>query len=345
MDESSDQEPISRCDYCRLPLGDSSVTLEREGVTYRFCSRSCRDAMTDHDHVFAVYHGFKRFKPGISALDAHLPQGLPRNSFVLLSGVEGTRDGAVHAELVWRTLERGEPAVIMSFQEPPISQVESFLTLDWNVLPYLERGQLQIIDCFTYRVADRRRMFDRLNSWNRYLHRVSDAATTTIRDPSDMAELQSKLDTVLEGLEMVDSGILLIDSLTELGTRAQPIQAYDFVKDVRADVCKGRYVTVFAGATYTGGDETFPHDLGYAVDGIVELEHNATTVEDALIKRIRIRKMNGVLTIPEWTAYEYTAGRGLVSFDPEKEVQQAFERRLAAESESEPPTESDGGSS
>ncbi|PSQ28742.1 hypothetical protein BRD03_02065 [Halobacteriales archaeon QS_9_68_17] len=56
---------------------------------------------------------------------------------------------------------------------------------------------------------------------------------------------------------MVDEGVV-VDSLTEFGTLVQPVQTYDFVKDVRADVCKGRFVPILAGATYTGESGTFP---------------------------------------------------------------------------------------
>lgn len=316
-------EPNGRCDFCRLPYANGAETTEYGDETYEFCSDACQRAMEESDRVFTEHHGFKRLELGVSALDACLPQGLPRNSFVLLSGEQGTRDGAVHAEIMWRALERGESVVVMTFQEPPISIVEQFLTLEWNVLPYLETGQLHILDCFTYRVDDRDRMFDRMNEWNKHLHTISAGSTTTIRDPSDIGELQNKLDNCLERLDMVDTGILLIDSLTELGTLVQPVQAYDFVKNIRADICKGRFVPIFAGATYAGDESAFPLDLGYVMDGIVDMELNGRIVENTLIKRIRIRKMSGVLTIPEWTAYEYTSRLGLVMFDPIAEIKKS----------------------
>ncbi|WP_231186259.1 ATPase domain-containing protein [Haladaptatus sp. DYF46] len=329
------------CDFCRLPCPEESVQLAYGDTTYEFCSNTCRDEMRTSDRVFTTYHGFRQLNTGVSALDDHLPEGLPRNSFVLLSGEGGTRDNAIETELVWRTLQRGEPAVVVSLTEPPISVVEQFLSLEWNVLPYLEVGLLHVLDCFTYRVSDRDRMFTRMDEWNQYLHRVTASATTTVRDPGDTSELQNKLDNCLESLSMSDTGIVVIDSLTEFGTLVQPVQAYDFVKDVRADVCKGRFVPVFAGATFTGEEDVFPHDMGYVIDGLVDLQLNGSLVEDVLIKRVRIRKMNGVLTIPEWVAYEYTGGDGLVSFDPIEELEKAEERGdESVESESDGETRS-----
>jgi len=342
-DEPTGQE---RCDFCRQPCPREPVETAVDGVTYTFCSAACRSAMEDSDRVFTEYHGYQRLHTGVAGFDAVLPQGMPRNSFVLVAGQAGTRDAAVHAELVWRTLQRGEPAVVVSFQEPPTSVVETFLTMDWNVLPYLESGQLHVLDCFTYRLSNRDRVEERMNDWNQFLRGVVGPATTAVRDPSDTGELENKLDNCLESRDMVDEGVVVMDSLTELGTMLQPVQAYDFVKNVRADVCKGRFVPVFAGATYGSEGDSFPHDLDYIVDGVVDMELNTEVVGDTLIKRVRFRKMSGVLVVPEWTAYEYTSGKGMVTFDPAEEIEKAKRARGdrdGAEEDGEGDEEADAG--
>ena len=320
-----DDRDVDLCDFCRLPISKDPVVLERDGENYEFCTEACRDAMLDSERVCTEYHGFRRTETGIDGLDRSLPEGLPRNSFILLSHEVGSRVHSVLNELVWRALKRGEPAVVVTFTEPPISVVEQFLSLNWNVLPYLEDGQLNITDCFTYRMhtTDRERLFERMDSWNRHVHHITENATRAIRDPTDVNELQNKLDNCLKRLEMSDRGVVAIDSLTEFGTLVQPTWAYDFVKDVRADVCKGRFVPIFAGSTTTGDDDLFPQDLGYVVDGIIDMQLNDSIVKDALVRRIRVRKMDGVLTIPAWSAYEFTPGKGLVTFEPEQLIDDA----------------------
>ena len=329
-DTSPGGEEIRLCDFCRLPIPGEPALLDVEGAEYEYCSDACRQAMQEAERVFTEYHGHRRIDPGVTALSASLPEGLPRNVFVLLSGQPGTRDDGVNAELVWRTLKRGEPAVYVTFQEPPGSVVQSFISLRWNVLPYLESGQLQFLDCFTDRLEDPGRMFDRLNDWNRHLFELADRATTTVRDPSDVSEVTNKLDNVLERQEMNEEGAVVIDSLTEFGTLVQPIHAYRFVKDVRAEVCKARYVPIFASASRRGSDDGFPHDLDYTVDGVVDLAFDDSIVKDTLIKRVRIRKMNGVLAIPQWRAFEYTGRLGMVTFDPLEEI-------ASSESNGQPP--------
>ncbi len=311
------EKPVGeRCDFCRMPLPADPVMYTRNGADYHFCTAACRDELARTDRVFTEYHGFRRMIPEIEPLDRHLPQGIPRNSFVLVAEQSGSRGDALGAELLWRTLERDEPAVIVTFTEPPISLIQRFLDLDWNVLPALSMDQLRIVDCFTTRMDDPRRFERRLNDWNRHLDRIAAPQTVRVNDPTDPAEVRNKLDNTLEDLEMVDRGIVHIDSLTEFGTLVQPVQAYDFVKDIRADVCKGRFVPVFGGGTVTSEDIEFPHDLGYVLDGIVELGLSDSIVKDTLLRRIRVKKMNGVMVITEWTAYEFTRGRGAIAFDP-----------------------------
>jgi KaiC/GvpD/RAD55 family RecA-like ATPase len=342
MSDAEREAENPRCDFCRLSCPIDPIETERDGTTYRFCSTVCRDALVGADHASTEYRGYRRFRTGVAGIDRNLPEGVLRNSLVLLTGQAGTRDAAVHAELVWRTLRRGEPAVILTFQEPPVSVVETFLTMEWNVIPYLSRGDLHVVDAFTYRLDDPERRRDRMNEWNRFLESVVRDATTTVRDASDTRELHNKLDTCLDAREMVDTGVVLVDSLTELGTLVQPVRAYDFVKDLRADVCKGRFVPVFAGATYAGDGDAFPHDLDYTADGVVDMELNGETVEDTLIKRLRVRKMSGVLAVPEWTAYEYTARTGMVAFDPEEEIEKSRARRAENKSENENENENEG---
>jgi KaiC/GvpD/RAD55 family RecA-like ATPase len=305
-----------RCDYCRLPVPGRPVTADYGGETYAFCSAGCRDALADSEKVFTQYHGFRRTPTGVAPIDESLPQGVPRNSFVMLTEMAGTRSESVRAELVWRALERGEPVVVVTFLEPPVSVVQSFVTLEWNVLPYLEAGRLRFVDAFTHRMEDRERMADRLDDWNTHLARFCEPATSRVRDPSDVEELSNRIDDALERLEAGDQGIVVLDSLTEFGSGVQPVQAYRFVKDLRATVAKSRFVPVYAGATVAENGEGFPHDLEYMVDGIVDLRLNDDLVEGSLLKQLRVRKMSGVLALPKWALYEYTAGEGIVTIDP-----------------------------
>lgn len=308
------------CDFCRLRIVERPIRAKIDGQEYAFCSASCRDELERTESVFTQYHGYRRTRLGIAGLDPYLPEGMPRNAFVLLSSEPGTRIDAISTELLWQTLRRGEPAVAVTFTESPIGIVQRFIDLDWNVIPDLEDGSFRIVDCFTSRVGDYGRLRDRMNRWNRYLASVADQRTTVVNDPGDPAEISNKLDNVLDDVDAMDQGIVFVDSLTEFGALVQPIQAYDFIRSIRADVTKGRVVPIFAGATVGSEPNTFPHDLSYVLDGIIDFTLADEIIPDTLISRCRIRKMAGVLSITEWTAYEYTAGKGMIPFDPMAEL-------------------------
>lgn len=304
-------DPVEICDFCRLPCPEPPVTAVYDGVDYQFCSMACLEALEEAESAFTEYHGFRRVDLGVGALADVLPKGVQRNSMVLLSTQSGTRGETLQTELAWRTLRRGEPAVVASFLEPPISVVQRFLSLGWNVLPYLERGRFHVLDCFTYRVDNRTRMLDRMSAWNSHLQDVVMPETTTVRDPSDIRQVANQLDSCLEQAEMHNQGVVVLDSLTEFGSLVQPRPAYDFIKDVRADVCKGRFVPMFAGAT--GDDEAFPHSLEYGFDGVIDLRLRSDPTDDDTLRRdLLVRKMAGVPSVTRWIPYRFVPGEGLV---------------------------------
>lgn len=291
-------------------------------------------------------HQFKRRPFDVAGLDDQLPEGFSRNSFVLLSSMPGTAEESLHAELVWRTLQRGEPAVVVAFEEPPFAFVEFLLSMEWNVIPYLESGQLRFVDCFTERVTTYREDPDRLTDWNRYVYGITAEATERVSDFTSFSVLHDHVDAVVEDVEAYDAGLVLVDSLDELAI-IQPANALPFVKDLRADFCKGRLVTVVAGATFVFQDTGFPQNVRYFADGIVELDalesdgpgmfpaqpqvaaapvgdrgaagspqggagathHGGRTLE----RTVRVLKMQGVKVETEPIPYEYERGRGLVT--------------------------------
>jgi hypothetical protein len=124
-----------------------------------------------------------------------------------------------------------------------------------------------------------------MNAWNTHLWNVAEDATTVVKDPAGVDQLHDRLDGALGAVGAGDEG-LAVDSLTELGTLVQPVHAYNFVKDVRADVCKGRLVPVFAGATVISESEGFPHDLKYVVNGIMKLRLADDIAEGTLPKQL-----------------------------------------------------------
>ena len=315
-------EAAVRCDHCGLPCPVTPVEETYDGQEYWFCCGTCRDAFRERDPVATTFQGFRRCRTGVSMIDSQLPEGFPRNAFVFVESAPGTSEEALLAELIWRRLRKGEPVIVVAYQDPPASMVDQLASMDWNVLPYLEREQLRVVDCFTYRIRGFKRLFEQLDEWNEFLYSVIDRAATRVENPSDLSAIHAAITKAAEQLEMSDAGTIIVDSLDELGTLTQPVNTYNFIKDLRADLCKARFVPVFAGATATDDQTAFPNTLHYLVDGIVELSLTQNANGDGFTKFLRVRKMRGVPTAPRWIPYGYETGRGLVSLDASAPVPQ-----------------------
>ncbi|WP_226480637.1 RAD55 family ATPase [Natrinema amylolyticum] len=306
------------CDHCHYPIpGDPE-----ESDDGRYCSTACREA-ADDDSTMPDPDAYKRFVSGIEPLDSLVPNGLPADSFLLLSGDEGTRRAELGTELAWRALERGEPAVVVSVANPPTATLERFYGNGWNVLPALETDRLRIIDCFTHRLDDRDDFLDERSDWATFVGEAAEDAIVEVRDPSDRRELANSIHRALDDLEMTETGLVTIDSLDELESLLQDQLVHDFIKDIRATVCKARFVPIVAGAT-TAGQDGYPEEE-YVFDGIVDLRLTDRLAPDARLKQLAVRKLIGAQILPQWVTYEYEPARGLFAFGPNTDPRQVYD--------------------
>jgi len=304
--------PQSACAFCGYRTSTAPVQTP-SGASC--CSEQCRTAYENDEQPFTEGVDYKWFSPGVSVLDSLLPQGIPANSFVLLAGVEGIRHRGLQTELVWRTLTREEPAIIVTFVDPAVAIVEHFLTFGWNVLPFLEAGDLHIIDCFTSRLRDEHQTPKHQAAWNEFLGRFLDGSVTVIEEPSNLRAMEDALHSRLEAAEMIGQGIVIIDSLNEVERQGQETETNQFIKEVRGDICSRKFVPIFASATTTERGRIEKENT-YLFDGIVEMRRNESLIEGVRLKQLSVRKMDGVLYHPDWIAYENATGSGFQMFDP-----------------------------
>ncbi|WP_049922904.1 RAD55 family ATPase [Halopiger djelfimassiliensis] len=309
------QEYPLECDHCHYPISEEPAETE----SGRFCSTACREA-AEADSEMPDPDAYKRIVTGVEPLDSLIPNGVPADSFVLLSGDEGTRRSELMTELVWRALERGEPAVIVAYANPPTSTLERFFENGWNVLPALENDRLCVIDCFTHRLDDRDGFLETRNEWTTFVGEAAADALVPVRDPSDVREVANSLDGALDDLEMTETGLVAIDSLDELEALLDGHIVHNFVTDVRATVCKARYVPIVACVTANGDPDT-----QYAFDGIVDLRLTDRLTPDARLKQLSIRKLIGAQFLPQWVTYEYEPARGLFAFGPSTDASQVYD--------------------
>jgi KaiC/GvpD/RAD55 family RecA-like ATPase len=256
-------------------------------------------------------------------LDSLLPHGIPSNSFVLLAGEEGIRHRGLQTELIWRTLTSGEPAIVMSFVDPPVAVVEHFLAFGWNVIPFLESGDLRIIDCFTSRLREDHQTPTHQVEWNEFLAGVVDDAVSQVRETSNFRKVEDTLHAQLEEMTMMGSGLVTIDSLNEAEAQGGEFDTKQFIKEVRGDICSRKFVPIFASTTRTE-DGHLADQCDYLFDGIVEMRRTESLIDGVRLKQLCIRKLDGVLYRPHWVAYEQNGAAGFQSFDPATEFSTVY---------------------
>ncbi|AGB30406.1 RecA-superfamily ATPase implicated in signal transduction-like protein [Natrinema pellirubrum DSM 15624] len=304
------------CDHCHYPI-PGEPEADEDG---RYCSAACREAAGD-GATMPDPDAYKRVMTGVEPLDSLVPDGIPADSLLLLSGDEGTRRAELGTELVWRALERGEPAVVCSVANPPTATLERFYENGWNVLPALERDRLRIVDCFTHRLDDRDEFRAGRNEWATFLGEAAADAVVEVEAPSDRREVANGLHRALDDLEMTETGLVTIDSLDELESLSGSGLVHDFVKDVRATVCMARFVPIVAAAT-TAGQAAYP-ETERVFDGIVDLRLRDGGAAETRHKQLAVRKLTGAAFLPQWVTYDYEPARGLFASGPNTDTRQA----------------------
>ena len=296
------------CEYCGLPL---SETGESES---EFCSDTCQSAHEYNGATLPEYTAETFYYPGVNAIDASMPQGMPRDTLNLVSGEAGTRMHALLMEIAWRALQRDEPVVLVCVSDPPIAALRQFLSLQWNIIPHLESGRLRLIDCYTHRETGDYSDSDPVQGiWGAHLQEAtqSNDAITFVHDPTQPNQFRRHLCQAADELEMNCNGTIIFDSLTELGTLMREIQGYELLKNLRANFAKNRAITLFCGSHYGGYNDEFPHQLEYLFDGVIDLSLNPQLLPGHLIKQLLVRKMQGVMTLREQYSYEFMEREGL----------------------------------
>ncbi len=134
--------------------------------------------------------------------------------------------------------------------------------------------------------------------------------------------MANSLHRALDDLEMTETGLVTIDSLDELESLLQEQLVHDFIKDVRATVCKARFVPIVAAAT-TAGQDGYPEEE-YVFDGIIDLRLTDHLAPDARLKQLAVRKLIGAQILPQWVTYEHEPARGLFAFGPNTDPRQVY---------------------
>lgn len=301
--ERTGEYPLE-CVHCQYPIPDEPIETDDGYV----CSTACHEA-ADEEGTMPDPGAYKRIVTGVEPLDSLVPNGIPADAMVELSGEAGTRRSELLTELVWRAIDRGEPAVVVTVATPPTAILERFFETGWNVLPALEDDRLRIVDCFTHRLADPEEFHDRRSEWVEFVGETAADSIESVEEPDDPEAIRAALTGALDDLEMTETGLVTIESLDELGRHLEDGGRHELLAEIRASISKARYVPIVAGTTPGHG----PALEDSLTDGVVDLRLVDHPESETRHRQLAVRKLTGARHLPQWLAYEYEPARGLVA--------------------------------
>lgn len=244
-----------------------------------------------------------RVEFGIEPLDLGAPEGLLRTSTVLVAGESGTGKSALIAHIAANFMFRGEKCVYVALDDSPESFVEQLESFRWPGRDFLDKGQLYIIDGYTYTTG-------------KYLASAYSKKSVNVQKIDELA--YSILSSV-EELGLESSGVLVIDSLNDLFYFHDMSKIVMLIKSVRAHVSKLRRVLSFI-VLHTDTEEMIEleKNIEHLFDGVIYTRINEDLRKIGIpLKEILVKKLRGVPTNPFWIPYAVTSS-GVRPVDMEK---------------------------
>jgi len=237
------------------------------------------------DYIHLMEMSYVRF--GVPIIDELLPEGFPRNSFILLFGEGGTGKSVALSQAAGARIRAGEPCVYVIFDDSPTCILEEFSRRGINYREAMDNDTLIIIDCFSFRS----RTFQK-----------ADEAIRVVANPRDHHTLTG--DILSAATTCGGNCSVFIDSLTEFFTLSEPTSALETVKNWRAELCKAMNMTLIA--TYHVGIKSVDDlaaMLDYLMDGIIDFRFDPSTEPRALLSQLRVRKMKRSIHDTEWHSF------------------------------------------
>lgn len=230
----------------------------------------------------------EKVKSNVAPIDIGAPEGIPRNSLILLSGSAGTGKSALICHLAMNLMLNNEPVIYVTLDDDPISIIKIFESFGWAVSDYINKGLFKLVDGFSFRLG----ILKRPNPF--VIKEVKPDNTSSI------------INSVLELLgDTNNKGLVVLDSLNELMFNLDIRGILDFVRTLRAIVSKSKNViTLVTLHVTTDALAELKNNLEYLVDGVIDTRIDPNLQELGIpVKQMMIKKLRGAPTNPIWIPY------------------------------------------
>ncbi|MHA1403161.1 MAG: RAD55 family ATPase [Candidatus Helarchaeota archaeon] len=256
----------------------------------------------------------------IPILDVLLPEGIPNNNFIVLNGEPGTGKRVLVQQIIYNRLKMADPldqVIYFTLEDSVLSKIQQLNAMGFNCNEVVKKHELCFIDGFSFRMTDIERDLQLKYEEDKELWIKLKSCMVTV-NPTDLRTLLNKITTTVSNFRekifkqnKIPTCILIIDSLTELMTINKKEHVFEFLKALRARVCKENSTQII-GINHVGVIEKFESVLSYFVDGIIDFRFDPVFMNKGiLMKQFRIRKLSGAKSINLWLNYKIEKGIGI----------------------------------
>lgn len=223
-----------------------------------------------------------------------LPKGIPRNSFIIISGVGGSGKTVLVTSIASSILSANEPVVYIDFDDDPLTIIQQFKSFNIDIDKYVKNNLFHIIDGYTYLFRKERR-------------KLHESVVADV-DPKDIDNTVYNVLKTLDDKNIVNKGVVIIDSLNEFLNHHDPSRVLELVKILRANISKLRNVLTIA-TLHTSTDYymEFLNSIEHLVDGIMTTEvivqHPLAGELPIPLRQVLVKKMKNAPHRVSWTMY------------------------------------------
>ncbi len=220
---------------------------------------------------------------------------------LMIIGDPGAGTSTLGMELLHRDLAAGKHCGLLSYDSFPSEIKRKMRDMGWDITPYLEKGQMEILDCYSA---------------------LAGVEGAPVRDPTDFTEVSIQVTRLIEGAAKGPSTILL-DSVTPIFNSASAKDCINFLQVIGAKIKNNGGMFIFT-ATRGSIPEEASSKIESLADGVVEL--SMARRAKSLARFLQVKKISGRQTSSVETGFEIVNGRGIL-FRKQRVPVSVFQRK------------------
>jgi KaiC/GvpD/RAD55 family RecA-like ATPase len=205
---------------------------------------------------------------------------------LMLTGNAGAGTSTLGLQLLYRDLKAGKWCGLLSYDAFPSEVQRRMSGMGWDVTPYLEKGQLRVLDIYSA---------------------LAGVESATIRDATDFTEISIQVTNMLDKAK--GPATILLDSVTPIFNAAQAKDCVNFLQVIAAKVKNsgGKFI-------FTSTKGSMPEDARLAIESLVDGVIDLSLVKkgNSLTRFLQVRKLSGREISSAETEFEMVPGKGIL---------------------------------